>query len=480
MSETALSTPKLSEVARHVVIPEGIVTTAWPRIVQKAAELGIEFDEWQNGIGRIALGKRADGMYAATVGGIVLSIPRQVGKTFLVGMIVIVLCLLNPGLTVLWTAHHGRTTDKTFGTLLALTRRRKFAPHMLAPRMANGQQELRFRNGSRIMFGAREQGFGRGFDKVDVEVFDEAQILTSRALDDMVPATNQSQQAAGALLFYMGTPPKPTDPSDEFTARRAAALAGKSDDMVYVEFSADTDADPEDRLQWAKANPSYPVRTSMTAMRRMRANLTDDASFLREGLGVWGLLNSDMPISLAAWRSCYNPLSVITKPTVLAADISPDRSMAAIAVAGPNPAGVPQVEITGADGELDWRPSTDWIVPRLVGIAKRHRIRSVVLDSIQGRGLQPALEAEGLTVLMVGPSDMAGACAQLHDAVASGQLVQVGQLDAVLGVAKRRDVGDSGWAFAKRSGDITPLVAVTLALWGMSRVKVNRQVYSFS
>jgi hypothetical protein len=50
--------------------------------------------------GRYCLGKRKDGKYAATVGGVVLSIPRQVGKTFLVGMVIITLCILFPGFTV--------------------------------------------------------------------------------------------------------------------------------------------------------------------------------------------------------------------------------------------------------------------------------------------------------------------------------------------------------------------------------------------
>jgi hypothetical protein len=100
-SATASSTPRLSEVARHVVIPSGIVTTAWPRVVAKCADMGVTFDPWQHGVGAIALGKRKDGKYAATVGGVVLSIPRQVGKTFLVGMVIITLCILFPGFTAL-------------------------------------------------------------------------------------------------------------------------------------------------------------------------------------------------------------------------------------------------------------------------------------------------------------------------------------------------------------------------------------------
>ena len=132
------------------------------------------------------------------------------------------------------------------------------------------------------MFGARENGFGRGFDGVDVEVFDEAQILGERALADMIPATNTSPNP---LVVFMGTPPKPSDPSEVFAQKRRDALNGM-DGMLYVEFSADRDADSDDRKQWRKANPSYPKRTSETAILRMR-NLLGEDSFRREGLGIW-------------------------------------------------------------------------------------------------------------------------------------------------------------------------------------------------
>ena len=71
-SPTSPSTRRLSEVARHVIIPEGIVATGWPAVESKCREFGDEFDEWQRGAGRIILGKRGDGIYAATVGGVTI------------------------------------------------------------------------------------------------------------------------------------------------------------------------------------------------------------------------------------------------------------------------------------------------------------------------------------------------------------------------------------------------------------------------
>src|SRR3546814_5995852 len=96
----------------------------------------------------------------------------------------------------------------------------------------------------------------------------------------MIPATNMHPDP---LVFFIGTPPKPADPSDVFMNMRHEALAGESTDYLYVEFSADENADPSDRDQWAKANPSYPHRTPARAMLRMK-RLLGPESFLREGL----------------------------------------------------------------------------------------------------------------------------------------------------------------------------------------------------
>src|SRR5690606_22284795 len=134
--------------------------------------------------------------------------------------------------TWLWTAHRTRTTTQTFQKLVAFARRPAVARYIDSVRTTNGEQEIRFKNDSVIMFGAREQGFGRGFDEVDGEGFDEAQILTEKALEDMVPATNQSRMPHGALVLFMGTPPRPTDPGEVFTLRRKEALEDKPDDVV--------------------------------------------------------------------------------------------------------------------------------------------------------------------------------------------------------------------------------------------------------
>ena len=92
--------PALSDVARHLVLPDGITSTAWPSVQARCRTMGVTFDPWQVGLVQGALAKREDGKYAATVGGVVMSIPRQVGKTFFVGM-VMMLAMCWQGV---WTA----------------------------------------------------------------------------------------------------------------------------------------------------------------------------------------------------------------------------------------------------------------------------------------------------------------------------------------------------------------------------------------
>jgi hypothetical protein len=181
--------PKLSEVARHVIRPAGIVGTAWPRVRDTCRNIGWLFDRWQDGLGRLILALDGTGLYAADTSAI--SIPRQVGKTYLVGCIVFALALLTPRLTVIWTAHRTKTAEETFDSFKAMCENNPLVkPLVKRISESRGDKGVYLTNGSRILFGAREHGFGLGFAGVGVLVLDEAQRLTNQAMDDLIPTMN--------------------------------------------------------------------------------------------------------------------------------------------------------------------------------------------------------------------------------------------------------------------------------------------------
>jgi hypothetical protein len=464
-----------------VVAPSGIVSTGFPKVYARIREFGDEFDEWQVGAGKLVLAKRANGDYAATVGGVTFSIPRQVAKTYLVSRIIFALCTLFPGLTVLWTAHRTRTSSKTFASLRGFATRKTVAPYVRSIRATNGEQEIHFHNGSVIMFGAREGGFGRGFEEVDIEVFDEAQILTEKALEDMVAATNQSRFPAGALLFFMGTPPRPVDPGEAFTQRRAEALAGESEDSVFIECSADDDADPDDRDQWRKANPSYPHRTPERSMLRLRKNLPSEESWLREALGIWDAAGTPEVIDSASWGKVADPASMAIERITLAIDVAPDRSVAAVSLAGKRADGLWHVELD------EQKRGIDWVGPWVKSRAEKNRLHAVVVDEMSGlvetkngKHYLAGTDRKVLVTLAAAEGrDMAIACGWFFDGVmeATPKLRHTDQpqLNVALSVARKRPLAGA-WAWNRKDpeADITPVVSSTLALWGAMKDDVVR------
>lgn len=471
---TRPSTPKLSDLARKVVAPKGVVATAWPSVERKCSEFGVHFRPWQPGVGRLILAKRADGKYAATIGGTGLSIPRQVGKTFLVGAIVFALCLLFPNLTVIWTAHRLRTAEETFGKMQVFAKRRKIKPNVAKVVLGSGEEEIRFVNGSRILFGARERGFGRGFDEVDVLIFDEAQILTENALDDMIPATNQSRQPSGALLLFMGTPPKPTDPGDVFRRMRTEALTGEDDDTGWVEFGADADFAPTqapapltaaDWAQVEKANPSYPVDTPREAILRMRKKLGPE-SFLREGLGIW---DEDARVGvLPDWPG--RELDADPPPVrAIGIAVSLDLEWGSIGAAAPWPDEVDVVNV----GAADRRRGTTWLVAEAKRIQDEHRCGVVIDEKCPDASLPGALKDAGVSVTVAKLGDCIEACSEMVNRVKDARVTHQStpELNDAIAAAAWRMVGDRKlWGRKQSSDDISMLEAVTLAAWKSAAV----------
>lgn len=465
---TALGTDQpLSAVARHVIAPADIKSTAWPKVRDTCHRLGWSFDGWQDGAGRLILSKRADGTYAADT--VVISIPRQVGKTYLIACIIYALCLLEPGLTVIWTAHRKTTAAETFATFDGMAQRPKVRPLIKQVFKGRGDERIMFANGSRILFGARESGFGRGFSDVDVLVFDEAQIMTETTLEDMAAAQNV---AKNPLTFMMGTPPRPKDPGEVFTLLRQEALDGESDGTLFIEMSADRGCDPMAREQWRKANASYPHRTTERAMLRLRKKLKNDDSWNREALGIWDEITKQFsPLNSALWGDGIDigPEDG-AKPDGFGVDMSHDRHISI---------GACWIEDESAHVEEVWAgvdeaEAIEWITDAWKRSGRR---KKVVIDSMSpASSMVPVLKTRGVNVHVGSSGDMAKGCGLMVSDLEGGRLTHGDQEpvnDAREGARKRAIGKAGGWGYDRSdpSVDIAPLVAVTEARLAASMIK---------
>ena len=457
---------RLADLAKHLITPDAAVSTGWPKVRDTCNNLGWFFDEWQDDLARLILAKDAAGMYAASI--CCMSLPRQVGKTYLVGCIAFALCLTQPGTTVIWTAHRGRTATETFRAMKAKAKMPELAAFIDQRvkgggiRSSNGEQEIEFLNGSRIMFGARESGFGVGFANVGMLVLDEVQRASTKAMDDLLPTTNA---ADNPLVLCMGTPPRPTDDGEVFTMLRTEATTGESSDVLYVELGASKRFDLADEvefwLQLRQVNPAFPHRVSERAILRNKKGLSDDSVF-REVFGLWDTIGKQFsPINGPLWREAVDigPDRAGAKPAAMAVDMSHAREISV---------GACWLEHSSAHVEEIWAgvdepAAVEWVV------AQAGRRIPVMIDAKSpASSMIPALRARKVKVLTGNENDMARGCGLFVSDLEAGRLTHFDQepLNDAREGARKRAIGKAGgWGYVQSdpSVNIAPLVAITLA-----------------
>jgi phage terminase large subunit-like protein len=433
--------------------------TQGPDAVDLAAVAGLHTDPWQADALDDILGLRADGLPAARTACIV--VPRQNGKGTIGESYTLEGLFLAGTRLITYTAHEYRTAQEMFLRIRQLIESTPALDKRVASvRLANGEQAIELRSGARLKFMARTSSSGRGFTG-DRIILDEAQHLTAAQMAALAPTIVTRPDAQ---VLMMGSAPRP-----EAEVLPALMDRGRAGDptLCYLEYSVPdptgrTALDLDDRTLWAMANPGYGIRLSDEAIAAERS-LMDAESFARERLGVIAGGGHEHVIDPDTWAALADPGSQITGPMRLAIDVSPNRDRASIAVAGDRADGRPHIEVIAG------QRGTEWIVDRIAALVERWSPVCVRLDPAGHAGaLIDPLATRGIHVETVTARQMGQACGTFLELVETERLRHLGQptLNAAVDGARQRPIGEQlwGWARATPSTDITPLVAVTLAL----------------
>jgi phage terminase large subunit-like protein len=424
--------------------------------IDLAAMAGLMLDDWQQHVLSAGLGERDDGGWSSFE--VCLVVPRQNGKGVVLEAVELAGLFLFSESLILHSAHEFKTAAEAFTRVLATVENSDYLRRRVARvRTSHGEEGIELKNGSRLRFVARSTGSGRGFTG-DRVILDEAYNLSAEAMAALLPTLSARPNPQ---LWYASSAGMPS--SVQLARLRERGLA-RAPGLCYMEWSAPDRAEYDDVDAWAVANPALGIRITHEFVDHERQALPE-AEFARERLGIWEDPRTAAVIDPDLWSSLADRRSNVMDPVAFAVDVSVDRKRASIAIAGRRADGLLHVEV------IEARDGTAWIVERLVELQGRHTSLGVVVDAASAAAaLLPALAENGVSTLVTNARDMANACGRFYDAVIGKRLRHLDSplLNLSLNQARQRALGDA-WAWQRRDTDtdITPIVAVTLALHGL-------------
>lgn len=442
--------------------------------IDLAASVGMFLDAEQRLALEAILSEKPGGKWAGFEAAVIAA--RQNMKTYVLEALVLADIFLFGSRLVVWTAHLFPTAMEAMRDLKQILE----ANDHLRRRVkriseANGEEHFEFVGGQRLLFKARHKTGGRGLTG-DRVILDEAFALSPSEMGSLLPtlSARPNPQVIYASSAGLAT-------SDVLRGVRDRGRAGNDPSLVWVEWCAPVtpcandrcDHRPgspgcalDDRDAWRKANPAMGRRISEEHIEAERRALPPE-EFARERLGWWedpAAIGAGMPLNLwEASASKARPGQLLA----LAVDVTPDLAFASVARA---------TKVT--DGILldlvAHKRGTNWVADEV------HKLCTPVPVPVVVDLGGPASVVAGELGPTLNPAarDVAQACSALLDGMIRKSVWHrdTASLTAAVKGASRRTMGDA-WAWSRRSSlvDISPLVALTLALWGASRPEVDAE-----
>ena len=456
----------------HLWVPEH-ASSAADEAIDLATSLGMILDGEQRLALEAILAEKANGQWAGFEAAVIAA--RQNLKTYLLEALVLADLFLFGSNLVIWTAHLFATTMEAFRDLqqvvdanAPLSRRVKKISE------ANGEEHFELLSGQRLLFKARSKSGGRGLTG-DRVILDEAFALGPSEMGSLLPTLSARPNPQ---VIYASSAGK----IDSHVLRgvRDRGRAGGDPSLVYVEWCAPVVPCADDRCDhrpdspgcalddvdaWRQANPALGRRLSVdriAAERRALAALPGE--FARERLGWW----DEPPGNVAGLPLNLWEASTLTGPAgtllALAVDVTPDLAYASIGRATAVPAGV-RLDLA------DHRRGTAWVAAEVARLRAGSAVPVALDMGTPASVLNTEFAALEVPIDTVNPAaaDVAQGCSALLDGIIRPTVWHAAHplLDAAVRGATRRAMGDGAWAWSRKNSqaDISPLVAITLALW---------------
>ncbi len=440
--------------------------TMGDQLAAVAEGMGFSLFPWQKHVADVAMEYKNSLYKYRTVG---VAVGRQNGKSSLVAAR-IVFEALHARHKVAYTAQDRQMArlkwEEHIEIMMASSIRHRIK-HVVR---TNGNEHVIFKNGSTYGITTPNNKGGRG-TSLDLVVIDEALTHDLSLIGALQPTL--ATKPNGQLWILSNAGDERSTLLAHYRNLAHTSLEEKEARLAWFEWAPHEDKfDHMDEDIWRQAIPSLGIRKGVTIQAvREAANTNSPEIFTREWLNVWAAAESTQVIDTAQWDELVRSDVIVGSQVVIGVDMSRERSKAAIAAAGAV-SGINPVEI------VDMRDGVGWLLPRVIEIAKKWNASVVIDTGSPAASLIGHLELEGIKVMPIGLQEYARACGNFFDAVQSRTLCHLGDdnmREAILGSSKR-PLGDA-WAWNRKSTtNITPLVAATLAHYGITSKEIERDL----
>lgn len=447
----------------------------------RACRLGVRIARtrslpWQWLTLRKIMSRRPDGLW--THPDVCLICPRQNGKTWIILLrILFGLFVLNE--RIVYSAQRGATADAAFKRVKEIVERRPSLMRRVVT-MSGGHQGtgyIELRSGARCRFGVRSGDLGRGFDRIDLVCFDEAYNLDEA---EVASLTGAQLASPNAQTIYTSTPVVASQhPNCRVFAGIRRRGRRREKDLLYLEFAAPDPVDDEDRARrrddaetWRLASPSYGVIQKERDIIRNRKLATTfsglelfDADYC--GWGDWPAdeLDREHPIKPEEWAD-LEERPILVGDYVIAVDREP-RGKHRWAIAAGR-----RTEDGRVFGEVGFFRTAKLgeVAAYLLLLVEKWDPAAVIVDAKSpASGLAPYVKELGIEMVVTGTNQIALACRGIVDAVEGSDVAHSGQpvMTTAVDVVSKRLLPRGDFAWDTTEGNIAPLVAFTLAYWGV-------------
>ena len=404
---------------------------------------------------------------------VVVLVARQNGKTTVVQVLSLWRLLVDGARLVIGTAQNLDISEEAWDGAVELAESvPDIAAEIQAIDRTNGKKQLRFVHPYgryKIAAASRRGGRGLSGDQVNLDELREHQDWLAWAA---VTKTTMARPDPQVWAFSNAGDDRSVVLNDMQAKGRAAAgnPADADPSFGYFEWSAPDDCESWDRSAWPLANPS--MGHGGVKVEALESALATDppAVFRTECLCIRVPSLEPKPISAEDWAACSLSMPRPDGVPVFFVNVAPDSAAAAVGAAVLHE-GVPRAEVAHT------APGTGWLVARCVELAQRYPDAAWWCDAQAAKAYLPDLEDAGLTVEVLPGTGLAAGCGHLQK-LAKDRAFTYGPdpaLEVAFAGAVKRDVGDGQWVWAQRRSavDISPLVAVTGALWVLASQPVD-------